>query len=254
MQLKHRAIDLFCGAGGMTLGAEMSGRVDVVLAINHWRTACYTHETNHPDTRHICARVEDMNLRDEHDLPSDVDVIMGGIECTHHSNARGSAPINDQKRTSAWRVLDWIQHFRPQWCVFENVREFLKWGPIDDNGRKIKSQAGQVFNAWVGAIRAYGYHVEWKLLDASKYGEATSRNRLFIVCRRGGSEQPFKWPEPTHGNHQDIREVLERQLRCNLFRERVAAEIIDWSRPCPSIFTRKRPLAANTLRPNGNRR
>lgn len=102
---RYRAADLFCGAGGMTLGAEQSGRIDVVLAVNHWRTAIFTHERNHPTTRHICARIEDMNLRDEHDLP-ELDMIMGGIECTHHSNARGAAPINDQRRTSAWRVLD----------------------------------------------------------------------------------------------------------------------------------------------------
>lgn len=244
---KFRAVDLFCGAGGMTLGAERSNRVDVVLAINHWRTAILSHERNHPNTRHICTRIEDMDLRNEHNLP-EVDVIMGGIECVQHSNARGSAPINDQRRTSAWRVIDWIGRFRPQWCVFENVREFMDWGQIDDDGRKIKERAGEIFTAWVAAIRAYGYHVEWKLLNASHYGEATRRNRLFIICRRGGSEAPFKWPAATHGSAEEIAKTLTEQHRCNFLYERPAADIIDWSRPCPSIFDRKRPLAEKTLR------
>lgn len=244
---KLRAVDLFCGAGGMTLGAELSGRVDVVLAVNHWRTAVLTHQENHPRTRHICARIEDMDLRSEHDLP-EVDVIMGGIECTHHSVARGAAPINDQKRTSAWRVIDWIGKFRPAWCVFENVREFCDWGPVDRNGRKIKSKAGEIFTAWVQAIRAHGYHVEWKLLNSAHYGEATRRLRLFIVCRRGGSNIPFQWPAPTHGSRKEIQKDLAIGFRSRRQYERAACEIIDWSRPCPSIFDRKRPLAEKTLR------
>ena len=244
---KLRAVDLFCGAGGMTLGAERSGNVKVVVAVNHWRTAIFTHEKNHPQTRHICARVEDMNLRDEHNLP-ELDAVFGGIECVFHSNARGAAPINDQRRTSAWRVIDWIEKFRPRWCVFENVREFLKWGPIDGNGRKIKSKAGEIFNAWIAAIRSHGYHVEWKVLNAAEYGEATRRHRLFIICRRGGSNRPFKWPAPTHGTATDIQNSLAEDHRCNLRYERPAADIIDWSKPCPSIFGRKRPLAEKTLR------
>lgn len=245
--MKYRAVDLFCGAGGMTLGAEMSGRIDVVLAVNHWRTAIMTHSENHPATRHICARIEDMDLRSEHDLP-EVDVIMGGIECTHHSAARGSAPINDQRRTSAWRVIDWIGKFHPAWCVFENVREFLGWGPIDGRGRKIKSKAGEIFNAWVQAVRSHGYHVEWQILNAADYGEATSRKRLFIVCRRGENDQPFRWPDPTHASAKEIAGALRERGKFNRASHRPASEIIDWSRPCPSIFSRKRPLAENTLR------
>lgn len=54
------AADLFCGAGGFTTGAVASGYVNVCLAINHWRPAIYTHEKNHPETRHICARIDEL--------------------------------------------------------------------------------------------------------------------------------------------------------------------------------------------------
>lgn len=67
-----------------------------------------------------------------------------------------------------------------------------------------------------------------RLLNAADYGEATSRNRLFVIARRGSGK--IHWPEPTHAG-----------------RWRAAAEIIDWSRHCPSIFDRKRPLADKTL-------
>lgn len=244
---RYRACDLFAGCGGQSYGAELSGRVDVVLAVNHWPTAIYSHERNHPNAKHICARVEDLNIRDNPDLP-DFDCLFGGIECVFHSDARGDAPINDQRRSSAWRVIDWIERFRPRWCVFENVREFLKFGPVDENGRKIKARAGEIFEAWVQAVRAHGYHVEWKLLNAADYGEATKRIRLFIVCRRGGSTEPFKWPKPTHGTSETIAETLAAEHRCNLGYYRPAASIIDWSLPCPSIFTRKRQLADKTLK------
>lgn len=56
------AVDLFCGAGGSTTGAEMAG-VNVILAVNHWRVAIYSHQANHPHTRHICARIDDIDPR-----------------------------------------------------------------------------------------------------------------------------------------------------------------------------------------------
>jgi len=238
---KLDAADLFCGAGGMTTGAEQSGIVRPVLAVNHWQTAIFSHQNNHPDTRHICARIEDFNLRDDR-LP-EFDLLMAGIECVHHSNARGAAPINDQARASAWRVLDWMQRFMPRWCVFENVREFLKWGPVDEDGRKIKERECEIFDAWIAAIRSLGYRVDWKLLNAADYGAHTKRIRLFIVCRLNTTVS-FHWPQQTH--FQPPKESRDRLWDVPYWRP--AYEIIDFSKPCPSIFNRKRPLADKTLR------
>lgn len=85
---KLQAADLFCGGGGFTTGAQQSGRVDVVLAVNHWRTAIYTHQHNHPETRHICARIDDVDPRNDRTLP-ELDLLLASPECTHHSIARG---------------------------------------------------------------------------------------------------------------------------------------------------------------------
>lgn len=231
---KLRAVDLFCGAGGSTTGAIAAG-LDVVLAVNHWRTAIYSHQKNHPNVRHICARIEQVDARNDQTLP-DFDVLMASPECTHHSIARGGKPVSDQSRQQPFALLDWIDAKRPRWVVVENVREFLDWGPVRNVGSERvpvwqpdKARKGETFRGWVNAIQSLGYGVEWSILNAADYREATKRNRLFVIAKRGGGEISF--PNPTHAG-----------------KWRAAAEVIDWSRPCPSIFSRKRPLADKTLR------
>jgi DNA (cytosine-5)-methyltransferase 1 len=223
-----RAIDLYCGAGGTTNGAIASGRVQVVLAVNHWRTAIYTHENNHPETRHICAPIEYVNPADF--ANEKIDMIFASPECTHHSVARGGRPVNDQKRAGGWEVLKWVETLRPSYLIIENVREWRDWGPVGTDGRPLKSKKGQLFKAWVASLRALNYRVEWRLLNAADYGEATSRTRLFVIARLGNKK--IKWPKPTHARHE----------------WEPAAKIIDWQEQCPSIFNRKIPLADKTLR------
>lgn len=225
------AADLFCGAGGFTTGAVASGYVNVRLAINHWRPAIYTHEKNHPETRHICARIDDIDPRHDKTLP-DLDLLMASPECTHHSNARGGRPIDDQKRATPWHVVLWTEVKRPKWVIVENVREFRDWGPLDDRGRPLKSRKGETFRAWVRALESLGYQVDHQLLNAADFGAGTKRVRLFIVARRGRHRRDIPWPGAM---------VAKKDWR-------PAWSIIDWSRPCPSIFSRRRPLADKTLR------
>ena len=226
---KLTAVDLFCGAGGFTTGAVAAG-VDVLLAINHWRTAIFTHQNNHPRTRHICARIDDIDPRHDKTLP-EFDLLMASPECTHHSIARGGRPIDDQKRATPWHVCVWTEAKRPKWLLIENVREFRDWGPLDEHCRPVKSRKGEIFRQWIKSLEAIGYQVDHQVLNAADFGAPTKRNRLFILARRGHSKRDIPWPDPTHAG-----------------RWRAAAEVIDWSRPCPSIFSRKRPLADNTLK------
>lgn len=235
----------------MSTGAVQSGCARVVLAVNHWRTAIATHQTNHPDTRHICAEMEHIDPLNDGSLP-DIDLLMAGVECTHHSNAKGGAPVSDQRRSSGRHVLDWARAKRPKWIVVENVREFRDWGPtrlkLDANGNRIwdrrhrqwareadPARKGEYFRAWIAALKRIGYRVEHRLLNSADYGEAQKRVRLFVIARLG--KGPIAWPDPTHA-----------QIANGKPRWREAAEIIDWRKPAPSIFGRKRPLAAKTLR------
>ena len=85
-----------------------------------------------------------------------------------------------------------------------------------------------------------GYEVDWRELRACDYGSPTIRKRFFLIARRDGLT--IQWPAPTHG-HPDSISVQKGKLKP----WRTAAECIDWSIECPSIFTRKRPLAPATL-------
>ncbi|HEL5316041.1 TPA: DNA cytosine methyltransferase [Stenotrophomonas maltophilia] len=97
-----------------------------------------------------------------------------------------------------------------------------------------KRYSGRTWRQFVAALRALGYAVEWRKLVASDYGAGTSRERLFLLGRRDG--QPIVWPEPTHGTAPGQKPRV------------TAADCLDFSIPCPSIFTRDRPLADATMR------
>jgi DNA (cytosine-5)-methyltransferase 1 len=148
--------------------------------------------------------------------------------------------MSDQQRAMAWDVLKWAEWHRPSWVVVENVIEFEHWGPLGSNGRPLVTKRGATFEAWVKAIQSLGYTVDWRRLNAANYGAATSRVRLFVVARKGRRSIP--WPEPTHSQNTG-GELPGMELQP----WRAAWEIIDWSKPCPSIFDRKRPLADKTL-------
>lgn len=97
-----------------------------------------------------------------------------------------------------------------------------------------KRYSGRTWRQFVAALRALGYAVEWRKLVASDYGAGTSRERLFLLGRRDG--QAIVWPEPTHGTAPGQKPRV------------TAADCLDFSIPCPSIFTRDRPLADATMR------
>ena len=159
-------------------------------------------------------------------------------ECTHHSLARGGRPRSEQSRATAWAILKWASELWIERIIIENVPEFLTWGPLDKDGKVIKSRSGSTFKAFVQALRSLDYTIDWRVLCAADYGVPTIRKRLFIQAVKG--RKKIIWPQPTH--HEDKNNLF------GLPQWKSAREIIDWSIPCPSIFTRKKPLATATLR------
>jgi site-specific DNA-cytosine methylase len=160
--------------------------------------------------------------------------------CTHHSNARGGKPKNDQSRASAWVVLEWVNALQVDRVLIENVPEFVSWGPLGVDGKPLAKKRGETFKAFTNALKASGYQVEYRVLNAADYGAATSRRRLFIQAVKG--RRKIIWPTPTHAKDQ------RANLFGNLPRWRAAREIIDWTLLGESIFTRKRPLSPNTMK------
>lgn len=238
------AADLFCGAGGTSTGlvnacAKMGFNLDLV-AVNHWDIAISTHTMNHPNARHICAPID--SIKPLEVFPEGrLNLLVASPECTHFSNARGGKPMSDQRRATGWDVLHWLEKLYVDNVLIENVKEFRTWGPLGADGRPLKSKKGQTYEAFLRAIESLGYRVEDKVLNAANYGDPTTRERLFIIARRGNRK--ITWPKATH----------QPASAEGLFDDRVetwrsAREIIDWTLDGKSIFNRKKPLAPATLR------
>lgn len=241
---KEIFVDNFAGGGGASTGIEIAIGRSVDEAINHDPAAIAMHRANHPETRHWCESVWDVDPRVVA-AGRPVALVWLSPDCKHFSKAKGGKPVEKSIRGLAWVGVRWAATVRPRVIMLENVEEFQTWGPLkqdeDCNWYPDSDQKGRTFKSFVNALRRLGYQVEWRELRACDYGAPTIRKRLFLIARCDG--QPIVWPEPTHGDPAS-EEVQNGKLQP----WRTAAEIIDWSIPCPSIFERKKPLAENTLR------
>lgn len=273
--MKEIIVDNFAGGGGASTGIEMATGRSVDIAINHDPNAIAMHTTNHPDTLHYCESVFDIDpIAATAGRP--VGLAWFSPDCRHFSKAKGSKPVKKEIRGLAWILIRWALTKRPRVMMLENVEEFKTWGPLltaeDGAEHPDPSHAGETFAAFVGMLTAgidaehpalleccevlgfdinsidakrlqsgLGYAVEHRELRASDYGAPTIRKRFFMVMRC--DEQPVIWPEPTHGDPKSLEVQSGHRAAW-----RTAAECIDWSIPCPSIFERKKPLAENTLK------
>lgn len=227
-------VDNFAGGGGASTGIELALGRPVDIAVNHCPKALAMHRANHPATRHLCDDIFAVK-------PSlvcggkPVDLAWFSPDCKHFSKAKGGRPVDKRIRGLAWVAVRWAREVRPQVIILENVEEFITWGPLLPGGRPDPSRKGLTFRRFVGCLRNLGYEVDWQNLVAADYGAPTSRRRFFLVARCDG--QPIAWPTPTH-RQNPIHGCLPW---------RTAAECIDWSLPCPSIFGRTRPLKEKTM-------
>jgi DNA (cytosine-5)-methyltransferase 1 len=237
--VRELIIDNFAGGGGASTGIELAIGRSVDIAINHDPDAIAMHKVNHPASKHYCESVWEVNpIEATEGKP--VALAWFSPDCKHFSKAKGGKPVEKKIRGLAWIVLKWAGKVRPRVIILENVEEFQTWGPIK-KGRPIKSKKGETFNKWKEQLESLGYVVEHRELKACDYGAPTTRKRFFLVARCDG--KPIVWPEPTNAS-KDTLEVQAGLLKPY----RTAAEIIDWSIPCPSIFERSKPLAENTLK------
>lgn len=242
-------IDNFAGGGGASTGIELATGRAVDVAINHDPDAILMHQTNHPQTRHYCESVWDVDPW-EVTRGRPVGLAWFSPDCKHFSKAKGSKPVDRNIRGLAWIVLKWAGTVKPRVIILENVEEFQTWGPVR-KGKPVKSRRGETFRKWKEQLQALGYEIDHRELVAADYGAPTIRKRFFLIARCDG--KPIIWPERTHAP-KDSEEV--KNGKCKPWRG--AAEIIDWTIPCPSIFDTTdeikekygiravRPLAVNT--------
>lgn len=251
MDYRPLIIDSFAGGGGASTGIELALNRSPDVAINHSASALALHAANHPETLHLDSNIWDVEPRTV-TQGRKVGLLWASPDCKHFSKAKGGAPRDRNIRDLAWVVVKWAEEAKPDVIILENVEEFVTWGPLGEDGEPIKELAGITFELWVKRLRSAGYKVQWRELRACDYGAPTVRKRFFLIARRDG--RPIVWPRPTHGA-PDSKEVRQGRLKP----WRTAAECIDWTLPCPSIFETSgqimekhgvraiRPLAKNTL-------
>jgi DNA (cytosine-5)-methyltransferase 1 len=242
-------IDLFCGAGGTTTGAEASGVCKVIAAVNHDQLAIASHASNHEGAQHFTEDIRNLNTSElvaiadtwRKRYPRAELILWASLECTNFSKAKGGLPRDADSRTLAEHLPRYIRALNPDKVMIENVEEFLAWGPLDDHGKPLSRKNGRDYLRWVKSITALGYTWDWRILNSADYGAYTSRRRLFGVFHR---EQVAVWPAPTH---------LRRAQSGNLFEDnakpwRAVADVLDLADLGRSIFERRTPLVDNTLR------
>lgn len=221
-------VDNFAGGGGASTGIELATGKSVDIAINHDPEAIRMHKANHPNTKHYCEdvwQVDPVKACKGHP----VGLAWFSPDCKHFSKAKGGKPKDKFIRGLAWVACRWAGLVRPRVIMLENVEEFKTWGPLNRGHHPIKAKQGKTFEKFVQQLQDLGYEVQFRELVAADYGAPTMRKRFFMIARCDGN--PILWPEPTHAP-RDSEEV-----KAGLLKPYVGAYTqIDFSRPCPSIF------------------
>lgn len=193
----HRpvGVDLFAGAGGMSLGFEQAG-FDVAAAVEYDPIHCATHEFNFPDCAAICRSVADIDgdyIRKYSRIGDrNVDVLFGGAPCQGFSMI-GKRALDDPRNSLVYHFVRLVVELKASYFVFENVR-----GLTIGQHRKFLEEI-------IAEFHKNGYKVreDYRVLNAANHGVPQSRQRLFLMGARKGFPLP-DYPEPTHEVEDDL--------------------------------------------------
>ena len=252
--------DLFCGAGGSSLGAAAAG-MEIQLAMNHWRTAIDVHQAQFPDAAHDCADISSADPR----RYQRTDILLASPECTNHSQARGLSrraqqpslwdapdPAAERSRATMWDVPRFAEQMRYEAIVVENVIEAASW---------------VMWGAWRMAMDALGYQATVLSLNSMHFGVPQSRDRIYVVFCRKGLKVDLEIEHRAYsvgcGGVRPCRQAWKNGRTIGRYRQQwvwactachrtvepgwvPASTIIDWALPCPRIGDRDKPLATRT--------
>lgn len=186
---KRKAVDLFCGAGGLSLGCSWAG-IDVALAIDNAPDACKTARANGVARGVMCSSIYDVGAGEL----QDPDIVVGGPPCQPFTSARSNDPATDQ-RNLLMEYCRLIEGTMPAALVMEEVEGVDR----KDDGRWIA--------ALMESLTALGYRLQRKVLDASAYGVPQTRRRLILVgFRDQAASERFAWP--ARSKRVVVRDVL----------------------------------------------
>lgn len=255
--------DQFCGAGGSSIGATAAG-AELRLALNHWKLAIETHNSNFPEADHDCADISNTDPR----RYESTDILLTSPECTNHTSAKGIArarqqrglfdgpdPEAERSRATMWDVPRFAEFHGYQLIIVENVVEARRW---------------VLWDAWWKAMSDLGYEGREVYLNSMCAPPTPqSRDRLYVVFWRKGNPAPDLdiRPDAWCGHCEDVVRAQQAFKRSAWGRYRSqyiyacptcgneaaplaapAATAIDWSLEAERIGDRSRPLKPATLK------
>lgn len=271
-------IDLFCGAGGVSLGIHKAGQ-RVLACINHDKNAILSHSANHKDVLHFTEDIRTIPLHPIVKLvaevrakdPKAVFALWASLECTNYSKAKGGQSRDADSRTLALHLFRYMEAINFDYIYIENVEEFMAWGSLIAKTEKIKVDGetrevcplrwnkgklephwipesrtkGADYIAWIKQVCSYGFHHQHKILNCADFGDPTKRLRYFGIFAKIGKRIVF--PTPTYADPKKIDKVSSL-FGGDLKPWIPVKKCLDFSDMGKSIFDRKKPLVEKSLR------
>ena len=208
--LKHRmdiqqrpiGVDLFAGAGGMSLGFEQAG-FDILAAVELDPIHCAVHEFNFPFWSILCQSVEHLNGKDIRNKSKigaqEIDVVFGGSPCQGFSTI-GKRALDDPRNKLVFHYLRLVLELKPKYFVFENVP-----GLTIGEHKQFLSEIIETFN-----IKGYNTEANYCVLNAANYAVPQNRARLFLLgCRQGLSLPKYPQPVTKPGNVSKSKYIVD---------------------------------------------
>ncbi|MDR3438032.1 DNA cytosine methyltransferase [Telmatospirillum sp.] len=188
MSQRLTAIDLFCGAGGLSEGFRQAG-FSVLAGNDFFESAGETFKATHPKAKFYGGPIQDISaetLLSETGLQrGELTCLVGGPPCQAFSVYNHQRGMHDARASLFHEYLRMVEGLHPQWVVMENVTGMLSAGD------------GEAARTILSCLQALGYRVEWRVLKAEEYGVPQERRRVVFLGNR--IDAPIVWPQPTHG-------------------------------------------------------
>ena len=183
---------MFCGGGGSSWGAKAAG-AEIVCGVDSWQIARDTFHDNFPSAEAICATLDGRSTKKVVGEIGEVDLILASPECTNHTCAKGNAERDEGSRRTARFILNYARTYKPRWIVLENVTNMRRWDGYDPLIEELERE----------------YFVRPQVINASDFGVAQTRRRLYLICDR---ERMPDEVEPYRGiRRKTAKDIIEPQ-------------------------------------------
>lgn len=161
-----RTFDMFCGAGGSSLGAREGG-AKIMGGVDLWGPAVDSFKLNFPEAHVFQKDLRILTPEEVLAKTGPIDLLISSPECTHHTCARGAKPRSEESKDTAFQVIRYAEVMKPRWITLENVVHMKPWGR---------------YKELIEELVGLKYNVREQVIDASGFGVAQRRRRLFMIA------------------------------------------------------------------------